>query len=131
MEARNANYDQLMAMADQEQASAEQQIRENDTEALKATERAKAAAGESGVSGLSVDALLADMYGKQARFTDNVNQNLENSQQQIAFEIDNADRGYRSTVSSLPTIEKPNYAGYALQAGSGVFNAYKTHLKID
>ena len=130
IEARNANYDQLMAMSQQETASAEQQMRENDIDALKATERAKVAAGESGVTGLSVDALLADMYGKQARFTDNVNQNLENKQQQIDFERDNAERGYRSTINNLPTVQKPSYAGAFLRAGSGVFGAYKDHLKV-
>lgn len=130
METRNANYDQLHKMAQESQASAEQQIFENDTEALKATERAKVAAGESGVTGLSVDALLADMYGKQARFNDNVTQNLENQQQQIAFEIDNADRGYRSTINNLPLVQKPNYLGTALKTGSGIFGAYKDHLKV-
>lgn len=130
MDARDANYDQLMAMSNQEKAAAEQQIQENDIDALKATERAKVAAGESGVTGLSVEALLADMYGKQARFTDNVNQNLENKQQQIAFERDNASRGYTSAINSLPTVSKPNYIGAALDAGSGVFGAYKDHLKV-
>lgn len=130
IEARNANYDQLMAMSKQETAAAEQQLRENDIEALKATERAKVAAGESGVTGLSVEALLADMYGKQARFTDNVNQNLENRQQQIAFERDNVDRAHQSTVNSLPIPERPNYMGAALKAGDGIFGAYNDYLKV-
>ncbi len=131
IEARDANYDQLALMAEQETAAAEQQIAENDIEALQATERARVAAGEAGVSGLSVDALLADMYGKQARFTDSVTKNLENSQQQIAFEKSNVSNSYKSTVNNLPTVQKPNYLGAALQGGAGVFDAYKTHLKID
>lgn len=128
--ARDANYDQLMALSNQEQAAAEQQIRENDIEALKATERAKTAAGESGVTGLSVDALLADMYGKQARFTDNVNQNLENREQQIAFEGGNIDRSFQSSVNSLPTPQPVDYLGPIAKAGSGIFGAYKDHLKV-
>lgn len=130
MNTRNANYDQLHLMSQQETASAEQQIAENAEEALRATETAKVAAGESGVTGLSVEALLADMYGKSARFEDNVNQNLENSQQQIAFEQENADRGYQNTVNSLPIVAKPDYLGAALRAGSGVFGAYKEHIKV-
>jgi hypothetical protein len=130
MEARNANYDQLHLMAQQNQDAAEQQIFENDTEALQATERAQVAAGESGVTGLSVDALLADMYGKQARYKDGVTQNLENQQQQVSFEAENTDRTYRSTVQNLSPIEKPNYLGSALKAGSGIFGAYKDHLKV-
>lgn len=130
IEARDANYDQLHLMAQQSQASAEQQIFENDTEALQATERAKVSAGESGVTGLSVDALLADMYGRQARFNDNVTQNLENQQQQIGFEMENAARTSQSQINSLPTPQKPDYLGTALGTGSGIFGAYKTHLKV-
>lgn len=128
--ARDANYDQIMAMASQEQAAAEQQLRANDEEALRATERAKVAAGESGVTGLSVEALLADMYGKQATFTDNVQQNLEATNQQLGFEIGNTDRAFQSTVNNLTPVSRPNYAGEALKAGSGVFGAYKDHLKV-
>lgn len=130
MEARNANYDQLAAMAQQENAAAAQQIQENQIEALKSTATAEVAAGESGVTGLSVDALLADMWGKSARFEDNVNQNLEAKQQQIQFELDNANRSYQSTVNSLPAVQKPNYLGAALKAGSGIYGAYKDHLKV-
>lgn len=130
IEARDANYDQLHLMAQQEQAAAEQQIQENDLEALRSTETAKVAAGESGVTGLSVDALLADMYGKSARFEDNVNQNLEARTNQIGFEMENVDRSYRSTVSSLPQPAKPDYLGATIKAGSGIFGAYKDHLKV-
>ena len=70
------------------------------------------------------------MYGKQARFTDNVTQNLENQQQQIAFEIDNADRGYRSTINNLPQVQKPDYLGTALKTGVKIFGSYKDHLKV-
>ncbi len=130
METRDANYDQLALMAEQERAASEQQIMENDRDALEATERARVAAGEAGVQGLSVDALLADMYGRQARFTDNVTQNLENRSQQIEFEGSNIDRGYRSSVVNLPQVNKPSYLGAAIEAGSGVFGAYQDHLKI-
>lgn len=129
--ARNADYDQLHLMAQQDQAAAEQQIQENQIDTLQATERAQVAAGESGVSGLSVDALIADMWGRSAQFEDNVNQNLENRQQQIAFEGGNVDRRYQRTVSSLTPVEKPDYLGATLRAGSGIFGAYRDHLKIE
>lgn len=129
-EARDANYDQLHHMYQQEQAAAEQQILENDIDALQATETANVAAGEAGVSGLSVDALLADMYGRQANFRDNVTQNLENKNQQLTFEAGNIDRNYRSTLANLTPAMRPDYLGTALSTGSGIFGAYKDHLKI-
>lgn len=129
-EATVANYDQLHLMSQQEKASAEQQIRENDVDALQATERAAVAAGEAGVTGLSVDALLRDMYGKQAKFTDNVNQNLENTNQQLEFEKKNTTRGSQSQLNQMTPVERPNYMGAALKGGSGIFGAYKTHLKV-
>jgi len=128
--ARDSNYDQLNLLAAQEKAAAEQQINQNQEELLKATATAETAAGESGVSGLSVDALLADMYGKSAQFEDNVTQNLENKEQQIGFELENAGRGYQSTINNLPTVQQPDYLGTALSTGSSIFGAYKDHLKV-
>lgn len=129
-EAQRLNYDQLASMNEQSRASAEQQIMENDKEALQMTERARAAAGEAGVSGLSVDALLRDMYGKQARFTDSVNVNLENQQQQIDFERRNVTVSAQSQLNSIAPVERPNYIGAALKTGDGIFGAYKDHLKV-
>ena len=130
IEARDANYDQLHLLAQQERAAAEQQINQNQEELLKAEATAQTAAGESGVSGLSVDALLADMYGNSAQFEDNVTQNLENREQQINFERDNVSRGYQGTLNSLPPVEQPNYLATALGTGSTIFGAYKDHLKV-
>lgn len=130
MQSRDANYDQLNLMAQQEQASAEQQIRQSDTEALQATARAEVAAAEAGVSGLSVDALINDMWGRNAQFTDNVNQNLENTNQQIAFELGNASRSYNSSVNSLPVPEQPNYMAAALSAGSSFYRGIKGPLEV-
>jgi hypothetical protein len=130
MTARDANFDQINLAGQQQQASAEQQIEANQIEALKATSTATVAAGEAGVTGLSVNALLADMWGKNARFVDNVNQNLEGVQQQSSFDMGNAARGYQATVNNMPIPQKPDYLGAGLQAGSGMFGAYKDHLRI-
>lgn len=129
-EANQLNYDQLALMHEQQREQAEQALMENDTEALKATERAQAAAGEAGVTGLSVDALLADMYGRQARYTDSVEQNLKGAQTQIEFEKRNAQVTSQSQLNSLPVPDQPDYFGAALRAGNGIFGAYKDHLKV-
>lgn len=130
LEAARLNYDQLAAMNEQSRAAAEQEIMENDREALRSTEMARAAASEAGVTGLSVDALIRDMYGKQARFRDTVNVNLENQQRQIEFEKRNVSASTQSQLNSLPPVEPPNFMGLALRAGTGIFGAYKDHLKV-
>lgn len=127
---RDADYDQLMLMARQERAAASQQIEENRNEALQASERALVSAGESGVTGLSLGALLADINRNNARYTDGVNQNLENAGQQIAFEADNVAANYQNTLNRLPTVQQPNYLGTVLRTGASIYGGYRDHLKI-
>ena len=125
-----ANYDQLERRRQQEEAGASQSLIENQIDALQATETAQVAAGESGVSGISVNALLRDMYGKEARFNDSVAQNFENTSFEIDNQKDNVHRGVVSSINSLPKPQAVDYGGLAMGAARGGFAAYQNHLKI-
>lgn len=110
-----ANYDQLQIRQQQETQAAGQQVQANQTEAAKARSTATVAAGEAGVSGLSVEALLADLYGQEARFRDGVTQNLENLTDSLSLEADNIQRTSTSQVNNLPTPKRPDYIGAGLR----------------
>lgn len=129
-EATFANYDQLELRRQQEEEAAGQNLTENQIEALKATETAQVAAGEAGVSGLSVDALLRDLYGQEARYRDSVQTNLDYTTQDISHQKDNVHRSGVSQVNSLQPVQRPSFLGAALKTGTGIYGAYNTHLKV-
>lgn len=110
-----ANYDQLQIRQQQETQAAGQQIQANQIDAAKARSTATVAAGEAGVSGLSVEALLADLYGQEARFKDGVTQNLENVTDSLSLEAENIQRTSTSQTNNLPTPDRPDYIGAGLR----------------
>ena len=106
-----ANYDLLASRREQEEGAASQQIMASKIDAAKARATATVAAGEAGVTGLSVDSLLADLNRQEANYADGVNQNLGNTRDQLDVEAGNIQRGATSRINSLPTVQAPNYAG--------------------
>ena len=124
------NYAALALMSEQETENAEQQIAENNMKAREATSTARVAAGEAGVSGLSVDALLRDLNGQRDRFNDGVTQNLERTHDQLQREAEGVNNQLSSQIASLTPISPVNYLGETLGAANGIFGAYKDHLKI-
>ncbi|MBW9073294.1 virion core protein, T7 gp14 family [Agrobacterium deltaense] len=76
--AANANlvreYADVQTRQIQEEDAAAVQKQDISREARAARATTMAAAGEAGVSGLSVDALLADVYGKEATAKDRISQ---------------------------------------------------------
>jgi hypothetical protein len=129
--AMNLDIDQLMLRGSQEQAAAEQSQFEAQLDALQATERAAVSAGESGVEGLSVDALIADMWGRNARFNDSVDQNFDGVKRQLEFEGRNTGANYQRTVNGLTPADRPNYALHTLNAVSGIGSSYRKNFIIE
>lgn len=115
----------------QDEKQAKQKIIQNQKEALAARSRAKTAAGEAGVSGLSVDALLADFENQEAQFKDSVVENLDNRNQQRFQESIAAGTRLQSRQNSAQPVSRPSLLGTGLQiAGSSVgtlqdYNRYK------
>ncbi len=89
-----------------------------DLQAARDTSKAMTAAGESGVSGLSVDALMNDIL-RQNLFDDNkANSNLNMGKAQIAQEKEGAKAGRQSRINQVPY---PSFASTALQIGGGMY----------
>jgi len=97
----------------------------NDAAARRAESTATTAAGEAGVTGLSVDALLADLSGRAGR--DNVSAEVNYLRRDNAIQAD-AFNNWASTASAINKLETPkapDYLGAALKIGS----AYNTYQK--
>ena len=122
MEAYRANLAQTNLMQSQEHAAATQKINENNRAAEAAKAKALVSAGESGISGLSVDTLLADLSGEQARYNESVNQNYQNASMAIDNQRTNAQVNAASQINSLKTPQSPDYLGAALRIGQATYD---------
>lgn len=118
------DYAALDLRQQQEAQNASAEILKNDRRARSAAATAQAAAGAAGVRGLSVDALLADLYGQQADFNAGVNMNLDRTGTALRQERLGVQTGTQSAFNSLTPITPPDYLGTALRTGTGVLGAY-------
>lgn len=124
------DYDQVTKMSQQENAGATQRQFENAKNAAKARATAKVSASAGGTTGMSVDALLNDLYGQEATIRDSINQNLENTQDQIGKERTGIGRNYANQVTTRQQPNQPSLIGAGLDLGSGLYDQYKDNLKI-
>lgn len=99
----------------QEKVAAAQRIQQSTTKAREARATARVSAGEAGVAGLSVDALINDLTRKEAEFSFSVQQQMQFSDQNraLGFE-DSANRSRMNLLSINKPIEQPNYLGAIL-----------------
>lgn len=130
--ARNENIAQTNLQASQETEAAGQKIAENNREARKALSTMTVSAGESGIAGLSVDSLLADIGASQGRYNMGVQTNLDNAISAINSERTNANISANNVIASLTPPKQPNYLGAALQIGSAGAGWYEKggHTKL-
>jgi hypothetical protein len=125
MRARAANLNQTNLMQQQEREAGSQKLEENNMAARAARSTATVAAGENGISGLSVDALMADLGTKQNRFNSSVVTNYDNASMAIANQRENIDINAASQINSLKTPAMPDYFGAALRIGNAAYQGYQ------
>ena len=118
--ARNANINQTNLMAEQEREAAGQKINENNKKARQAMSTAWVTAGENGISGLSVDALLRSLAGERDDYNQSVRTNYDRSMIAINNQRENANINANSVIASLQPVQQPDYLGAALKIGSAV-----------
>ena len=112
-QAENAN--QVNLARQQQTDLAGQKINANNLAMREAQSTAVASAGPTG---LSVDALLADMARKGAGYNASVNQNLQSTNMALDNQLVNVNRNAASEVNSLKAPTNPDYLGAALKIGS-------------
>ena len=125
MQAYRANVNQTNLMQQQEREGSIQAVEANAIKARAAESTATVAAGENGISGLSVDALLGDINAKQGRYDSSIQTNFDRAQGAIQNQRDNVYANAASTINSLQTPASPDYFGAGLKIASAGYNYRK------
>lgn len=114
----------------QEQEAAATDKFDANLEMHKALATERVAAGEAGVSGLSIENLMRDITGQNARYEDRVNQNTEWTMQQLQAEKKAQGYTYVDRVNSVQRAVRPSFASVGLRIlGSGM-DAYSGYKKL-
>ncbi len=121
---------QARILQEGEYASGEEQ--RNAIEAAEARGTARVAAGEAGVSGLSVNALLDDFRAQEARYSYGTRRNLGISTENIEADMIGARATAQGRSNSIPRLAKepinrPGYLGAALRIGGDALGAYSKY----
>ena len=126
-QARDLKIQSLNQRAIQESEAAGEAKQKQAIEALEKRERAVVAAGEAGVTGGSVDMLLADYTAQKLRGVTTINRNLENIERQIELEKMGASAEAESRINSMAQGTQPSFLAAAISAGASGYAAYKTY----
>lgn len=129
-------HDQHKGLQDrirQEGEAAQTEEQRNAIEASKARATARTAAGEAGVAGLNVDALMNDFLFQETNYRSGVRRNLELSTDQLGQEMEGVRAGAQGRVNSISPylrepVSRPNYLGEALRIGGkglAIYDQYK------
>lgn len=105
----------------QQEAADSRNAQQTQTDMLKAAATAAASAGENGVSGNSVDALIQDYHAAEGRHF----ANLQTQQQWNRQQADVQKLGQVATAQrQVNSVSKPTFVGTALRIGAGGLDAY-------
>jgi hypothetical protein len=87
------------------------------------------AAGEAGLSGLSVEALMRDFASQEARYDDRVDQQTGGSLAKIQNE--KRGLGYQTVdrINSVPRARKPSFVDAGLKVAAGAVDSFSSYKK--
>lgn len=109
----------------QEQVAAAQKISESTRKAREARATARVSAGEAGVAGLSIDALINDITKKEAEYSFATQQQTQMNNVGRTMQLKNAGLGFTNNMLRInKPIEQPNYLGAALSGASAGMSTY-------
>lgn len=119
-------YQAILDRQRQEAAAAAQGIQKAASGARKTIASARVAAGEAGVAGLSVDALVGDFERTESEYQRSVIRNKAFVDTQLTSQLEAVRLGQQGQIlSALPGgVPQPNYL-------QGVVNAYGKYLAVD
>lgn len=125
----NQQVAQHQAAIASERGKAQGEMADTAIRARKAESTAQTGAAESGVVGLSVGHLTADIMGEKARFDNRIRYNSEMATFNTMNELKMAQRGAQSQVASIPIPQKPSFLPTAVNIGSAVVSGLGTSMK--
>ena len=109
----------------QEQVAAAQRISASTKKAREARATARVSAGEAGVAGLSVDALINDLTREEAEYSFATQQQLQMNDVGRDMQLQNAGLGFTNNMLRINRpIEQPNYLGAALSGAQTGMSTY-------
>jgi len=139
------NYALSLASMEHQQEGLQQRIRQEQEATVTEEERnaraaasaratARTAAGEAGVAGLSVEALLNDFTAQEGRYRYGVRRNNELVTDQLTAEMEGAraqaqGRIHSITSLNLEPVSRPTYLGAALRIGGDALGAYAKYSR--
>jgi len=111
----------------QEEVAAAQRINASARKAREARATARVSAGEAGVAGLSVDALINDLTKEEAEFNFATQQQIEMNDVGRNMQLKNAGLGFSNNMLRInKPIEQPDYLGAAISGAQTAMSTYKT-----
>ena len=129
-ESANAAYlsdaRQLNLRQRQEEEAEAQRGQDADIQSMRDLATARTASGESGVAGLSVDALMNDILRQNLYDDTKASSNLGATKAQIAEEKEGAKAGRQSRINQMPY---PSFAASALQIGGDAYESNPSYFK--
>lgn len=118
MIAYNANQANANWLKTQEADALSQKQIGNNAIARRDMSKATVASGEAGVSGVSVDALLAELGGRAGQANSTAEVNYLARDRAIEMDRMNSWSGTASAINSLKTPTEPDYLGAGLRIGA-------------
>lgn len=120
----------------QKDAAHSQDMLANQIAGAKARATARVAAGEAGVSGLSVDSLVADFHRQEAMYRNSAENNRENERAQVQMEKQGLRAQADGRIQSVrpyvrDPISRPDFLGAALRVGAGGMDAISRYAPRD
>jgi hypothetical protein len=99
-----------------------------ETRSVQAT--SNVAAGESGISGMSVDALSRDIVGRQARFNERVDQQTGWNVSHLEGQKREQSAQTLDRINSQPRVKPSGFIGAGLRITASGMNAYSQNKKL-
>ena len=125
-----AEVSSMRVQQGQEQVAAAQRIQASSKKAREARATARVSAGEAGVAGLSVDALINDLTRKEAENRFANNQQLATNDVNRQMQLNDAGLGFTNNLLRInKPIEQPDYLGAALGGTQTGLSTYSTLKK--
>lgn len=116
----------LQNQEDEDRSRTQEAIMDNQKAADAARAAAQVAAGESGVSGLSVDALMGDIFMQESQNKQDLLLSQDYRQRQRQLDREGQGITSQSQVNQLPLVDRPSLLGTALKAGIDGVGTYQS-----
>jgi hypothetical protein len=81
------------------------------------------------VTGLSVDALVNDYYGREGRRLDSIDQNYEMDRDYLRADMDNTQSTAQQRINSVQRATPPSFADAALRIGGAILGGFTQNAR--